>query len=69
MLIFLTMFLAMLIKMDAAEEESRSAIGIYMVAFNILLILAVVWTVLRHMGDSSGDKNANTDRGNVTVTT
>lgn len=62
------MFLAMLIKMDAAEEENRTVMGICMVVFNILLILAVAWTVLRHTGDSSGDEENYPVRGNATAT-
>lgn len=44
MIIFLSNFLALLIKMDAAGEENRSALGALLVAVNVLLVLAVLFT-------------------------
>lgn len=43
-IIFLTNFLALLIKVDAAGEDSRSALGGLLVAVNVLLALAVIFT-------------------------
>ena len=44
MVIFLSNFLALLITMDAAGEDNRSALGGILVAINVLLILAVLVT-------------------------
>lgn len=43
-IIFLSNFLALLIKMDAAGEHNRSALGALLVAVNVLLIIAVLFT-------------------------
>eukprot|EP00752_Nemacystus_decipiens_P008151 g7290.t1 len=42
--IFLSNFLALLIKVDAAGEENRAALGGILIAMNVLLILAVLAT-------------------------
>ena len=44
MVIFLSNFLALLIKVDAAGEENRAALGGILIAMNVLLILAVLAT-------------------------
>lgn len=44
MVIFLSNFLALLIKMDAAGEGNRSALGGVLVAINVLLVVAVLVT-------------------------
>ena len=58
-MIFLSYFLALLIKMDATEADSTSALGGGLVAVNVLLILAVLRTALsaiREMVDGPDDK-------------
>ena len=64
-IIFLTNFLALLIKVDAAGEDSRSALGGLLVAVNVLLALAVLsasccsmWQSLEYARD---DHNAYTE--------
>lgn len=59
MLIFLTMFLAMMIKMGAAEEGSRSMFAICLIALNVGLLVAVLWLTWRHMVYNSS-KEGNT---------
>lgn len=44
MVIFLSNFLALLIKVDAAGEGKRSALGGLLVAINVILVLAVLLT-------------------------
>lgn len=63
-IIFLSYFLALLVKMDATGEANRSALGGALVAVNMLLILAVLWTAwfaIRQMVDDSHeeDKTSN----------
>lgn len=56
MIIFLTNFLGLMIKVDAAGEDSRSAIGGLLVAVNVLLALAVIstsWLAMRQTVDDS----------------
>lgn len=59
-MIFLSYFLALLIKMDATGADNRSALGGALVAVHVLLILAVLRTALcaiRQMVDDSHDKD------------
>ena len=59
-MIFLSYFLALLIKTDATGADSRSALGGALVVVNVLLILAVLWTALCAIGqmvDDSHDKD------------
>ena len=44
MIIFLSNFLALLIKVKAGEESNRAAFGALLVAVNVLLVLAVLVT-------------------------
>lgn len=61
MVIFLSNFLALLIKVDAAgEEEDRNTLGGIMVGVNILLVLAVLWTSwlsTQQLADDSRDED------------
>lgn len=57
-IIFLSYFLALLIKMDATGEANRSAFGGFLVAVNVLLVVAVLftaWFAIRQMVDDSHD--------------
>lgn len=61
-MIFMTYFLALLIKMDAAGEGNRSAIGGFLVAVHVIVILAVfctAWFAIRRMGDYTDDERKN----------
>lgn len=54
MVIFLSNFVALLIKVDAAGEENRAVLGGIMIAVNVLLILAVLsasWFATQQMVD------------------
>lgn len=59
-MIFMSYFLALLIKMDATGEANRSALGGALVAVNGLLILAVLWTAwfaIRQIVDAPPDED------------
>ncbi|CAM9270966.1 unnamed protein product [Laminaria digitata] len=61
-LIFMSYFLALLIKMDAAGEANRSALGGVLVAVNVFPILAVLctaWFAMRRMGAKYHDDKGN----------
>lgn len=64
MIIFLSNFLALLIKVDAGEEDNRTAFGILMVFVNVLLVVAVIVTswfaVQQTVNDSREDENSLT---------
>lgn len=64
MVIFLSNFLALLIKVDAGEEGDRAVFGGLLVAINVLLILAVVLTswfaVQQSVDDFRGEHNSLT---------
>lgn len=61
MIIFLSNFLALLIKADAAGEDRREALGGLLVAINLGLILAVILTswfaTTQSVADSRADDN------------
>ncbi|CAM9831277.1 unnamed protein product [Scytosiphon promiscuus] len=67
--IFLSNFLALLIKADAAGESSRSFLGGVMVSINVLLILAVLFasclTTQQEVGDHFDGNNAVTIAGTM----
>ena len=44
MTIFLSNFLALLIKVDAGEEDNRAAFAVLMVLVNVMLVVAVIVT-------------------------
>ena len=44
MTIFLSNFLALLIKVDAGEEDNRAAFSVLMVLVNVMLVVAVIVT-------------------------
>ena len=44
MIIFLSNFLALLIKVDAGEDSNRAAFGVVLVAVNGLLVAAIIVT-------------------------
>lgn len=59
-MIFLSYFLALLVKMDAMGEANRCALGGVLVAVNVLLILAVLWTAwfaIRQVVDDPDDED------------
>lgn len=59
--IFLSYFLALLIKMDVAEDAHLEALGGFLVAVNVLLGLGVLWTswfAFRPMVSDSHDEGA-----------
>lgn len=62
MVIFLSNFLALLIKVDVGGKDDRYAFGVLLVAVNVLLILAVLLTswfaVQQSVDDSRDDENA-----------
>lgn len=62
MVIFLSNFLALLIKVDVGGEDDRAAFGVLLVAVNVLLVLAVLLTswfaVQQSVDDSRDDENA-----------
>lgn len=63
-------FLALLIKMGAAGEANRSAIGGLLVpeAVNVFLVLAVLgtaWFATRWMGDSAFKERKTSDEDNI----
>lgn len=58
-LIFLSGFLAMMIKMDVADEANRSVFGVCLVTLNVALIIAVSWFVMRHIKDASDEDETN----------
>lgn len=62
--IFLSNFLALLIKVDAVGEDNEPALGRVLVAVNVLLALAVLFAswfaVQQSVDDSRGDENAFT---------
>lgn len=71
-MIFMSYFLALLIKMDAAGEANRSAIGGFLVAVNLAVILAILstaWFAMRRMGDNSHDEDKCSGQGNTMTTT
>lgn len=60
MVIFLSYFLALLIKIDVAEDTLIETLGMVMVAVNLLLVLAVFSTsrvAFWHMVSDSDDEN------------
>ncbi|CAN0207149.1 unnamed protein product, partial [Laminaria digitata] len=62
--IFLSNFLALLIKVKAGEETNRAAFGALLVAVNVLLVLAVVvtsWFAVQQSVDDhrDGDNSFN----------
>lgn len=64
MVIFLSNFLALLIKVDAVGEANEPALGRVLVAINVLLALAVLFAtwfaVQQSVDDSRDDENALT---------
>lgn len=56
-LIFLSGFLAMMIKMDVAGKGNQSVFGVFLVALNVALLLAVSWFVVRHITYASDDED------------
>lgn len=68
-MIFLSHFLALLIKADTAEEGRRSFLGSVMVAINVLLILAVLFasclTTQQTVGDHLAGENVVTVAGTM----
>lgn len=69
MVIFLSNFLALLIKADTAGEGSRSFLGGVMVGINVLLIVAVLsascLTTQQTVGDHLEGQNVVTDAGTM----
>lgn len=62
MVIFLSNFLALLIKVDAAGEGNRAALGGILIAVNVLLILAVLatsWFATQQSVDDSNDEESS----------
>lgn len=60
MIIFLTNFLALLIKVDAAGEDNRSTLGGVLVAVNVLLAFVVIstsWFAVQQSVDDSRSKD------------
>lgn len=60
MVIFLSNFLALLIKVNAAGQDNRSALGVLLVAVNVLLALAVLlasWFTAQQSLDDSRDED------------
>lgn len=60
MVIFLSYFLALLIKIGVAADTLIETLGMVMVFVNILLVLAVFWTswfAFRHMVSDSDDEH------------
>ena len=61
-IIFLSNFLALLIKVDAGEEDNRDAFGVLMVLVNMLLVVAVIVTswfaVQQTVNDSREEENS-----------
>ena len=56
MVIFLSYFLALLIKVDAAGQESRSALAALLIVINVMLVLAVLsacWLAVQQTGGNS----------------
>ena len=55
-------FLALLIKVDAGEEDNRDAFGVLMVLVNMLLVVAVIVTswfaVQQTVNDSREEENS-----------
>ena len=55
-------FLALLIKVDAGEEDNRAAFGVLMVLVNMLLVVAVIVTswfaVQQTVNDSREEENS-----------
>lgn len=64
MVIFLSNFLALLIKVDAVSEDNAPALGGLLVAVNVLLVLAVLFTswfsMQQSVDDSRDDENTFT---------
>ena len=62
MVIFLSNFLALLVKVDVGGEDNRAAFGVLLIAINVLLVLAVLVTswfaVQQSVDDSRDDDNA-----------
>lgn len=63
MIIFLSNFLALLIKVDVGEEDNRALFGGILVAVNVLLVVAVVtsswFTVQQSVDDSRGGEDTS----------
>lgn len=63
-IIFLSNFLALLIKVDAGKERNRAAFGVLLIAVNVMLVLAVLVTswfaTQQTVDDSREDENAFT---------
>lgn len=61
-IIFLSNFLALLIKVDAGEEGNRAAFGVLLIAVNVMLVLAVLVTswfaTQQTVNDSREEENA-----------
>ena len=64
MIIFLSNFLALLIKVDAGEGGNRAAFGALLVAVNVFLVLAVIvsswFATQQSLDDSREEENAFT---------
>lgn len=57
--IFLSYFVALLIKIDVAQDTHLEALGMFLVAVNLLLVLAVLWTswfAIRQIASDSDNK-------------
>lgn len=61
MVIFLSNFLALLIQVDAAGEDNRDAMGGLLVAVNVMLVIAVIFTswfsTQQQVDDARDDEN------------
>ena len=53
--IFLSYFLALMIKLDVAEDTFLEDLGGFLVAVNVLLVLAVVWVLTFAIRQMVGD--------------
>ena len=64
--IFLSYFLALLIKTDVAAQAYIEALGGFLVAINVMLVLAIFWTswvTVRQFISASDDENHASDKG------
>ena len=70
-MIFMTYFLALLVKMGAAGEANRSAIGGFLVAVNAFVILAVLctaWFAISRMGNNAEHEDETSEQANTKPT-
>lgn len=59
MIIFLTNFLALLIRVDVGGDSNRAAFGVLLVAVNVILALAVTastWFTMPPSGNDPGEE-------------